>query len=110
MNGNRWERSSYGMVLGVARGFSDWTGVPVFLVRIGFVIIALATNVAPALIADFALALLLPEERREEEYSKRKDEMNRKYETLKRKVEKMEDNLFNKERQWDEHFRAECSR
>ena len=110
MNGNRWERSSYGMLLGVARGFSDWTGVPVFLVRIGFVIIALATNVAPALIAYFALALLLPEERREEEYSKRKDEMNRKYESLKRKVEKMEDNLFNKERQWDEHFRAACSR
>ena len=53
------------MVLGVARGFSDWTGVPVFLVRIGFVIIALATNVAPALIAYFALALLLPEEIRE---------------------------------------------
>ena len=117
----RWTRSPRGCVLGVATGLAEWRGVPINLTRLLVLLLVCCTSFVPGLIIYLVVALLLPEQTsvdviRERyhstSYSRREkedDDLKRRYENLKRKVEGMENDLFDKEKEWDAHFKAETA-
>lgn len=53
-------RSVNGLVLGVCQGLSDWSGIPVGLIRIAAIIALFATGFFPVGFFYLLLAVLLP--------------------------------------------------
>ena len=92
----RWTRSPRGCVLGVATGLAEWRGLPINLTRLLVLLLICSTSFVPGVIIYLVVALLLPEQT--------SDDVIR--ENLKRKVEGMENDLFDKEKEWDAHFKA----
>ncbi len=121
----RWTRSPRGCVLGVATGLAEWRGLPINLTRLLVLLVMVSTAFFPALIVYLLIALLLPEQTSEDvirdnyhnsdhssNYSSRQkedDDLKKRYENLKRKVEGMENDLFDREKEWDAHFKAETA-
>ena len=121
----RWTRSPRGCVLGVATGLAEWRGLPINLTRLLVLLLVCCTSFVPGLIIYLVVALLLPEQTDDDiiregnhRYSyytsyrrreKEDDDLKRRYENLKRKVEGMENDLFDKEKEWDAHFIAETA-
>lgn len=118
----RWTRSPRGCILGVATGLAEWRGLPINLTRLLVLLLVCCTSFVPGLIIYLVVALLLPEQTDDDiiregyhRYSnytsyrrreKEDDDLKRRYENLKRKVEGMENDLFDKEKEWDAHFKA----
>ena len=117
----RWTRSPRGCVLGVATGLAEWRGLPINLTRLLVLLLICSTSFVPGVIIYLVVALLLPEQTSDDvireiyhstSYSRREkedDDLKRRYENLKRKVEGMENDLFDKEKEWDAHFKAETA-
>ena len=121
----RWTRSPRGCILGVATGLAEWRGLPINLTRLLVLLLVCCTSFVPGLIIYLVIALLLPEQTDDDiiregynRYSnytsyrrreKEDDDLKRRYENLKRKVEGMENDLFDKEKEWDAHFKAETA-
>ena len=121
----RWTRSPRGCVLGVATGLAEWRGLPVNLTRLLVLLVMVSTAFFPALIVYLLIALLLPEQTSEDvirdnyhnsdrssncsSRQKEDDDLKKRYENLKRKVEGMENDLFDREKEWDAHFKAETA-
>lgn len=114
----RLYRSRNGMLLGICQGIADWRDLPVFVVRLIFVIICLATAVAPCVVIYLLLGLIIPIEPRGA-YGKndnyydnfRKngkatmDDIKNEFDNLKSRVNKMEDEATkDKEGDWDRRF------
>ena len=129
----RWTRSPRGEVLGVATGLAEWRGFPPGITRLICLLIVLFCN-AFGLIGYLLLALFLPMQteadvisttggptwrsRRQAsaagayeaewqdvgENRKSNEDLKREYEELKKKVETMESEMFDRERDWDERF------
>ena len=114
----RWTRSPRGCVLGVATGLAEWRGLPINLTRLLVLLLICSTSFVPGVIIYLVVAFLLPEQTsadiiRESYHSssyarreKEDDDLKKRYENLKRKVEGMENDLFDKEKEWDAHFKA----
>lgn len=106
-------RSPRGKIFGVCTGLAEWRDLPADPVRLIVFLVVLATGVFPGALIYLAAALIIPmnpgvsyndtiysdESPRETE-----EELKAEYERLKRKVEKMESEMFNKERDWDDRF------
>ena len=116
----RWTRSPRGCILGVATGLAEWRGLPINLTRLLVLLLAISTSFFPVMIIYLIVALLLPEQRREDivrdsqhsyNYYRESEEseLKRRYENLKRKVEGMESDIFDREKEWDAHFKAETA-
>lgn len=138
----RWTRSPRGCVLGVVTGLAEWRGFPVDTTRLIVVLIFLFTAIFPCALIYLVLAIVLPEQTRDdivsrenwrEQYNdfsdsprrrkerrnyhfskeaenasfreKTNDDLEREYEELKKKVETMENDVFNKEKDWDNRFK-----
>jgi len=112
-------RSRNGKVFGVCQGIADWKDLPVDTLRLIVGVSILITGIFPGILIYALVGLLLPIEpyrqrggyRNEREHT-RGDEtygetLNETFERLKRKVEDMEENVFNKEREWDRKFHEE---
>ena len=104
----RLYRSRDGVFLGVCKGIAEWGDFPVEMVRIGFVVLCVFAGLP--LWVYFILALILPVEPeafdgRHHERSRRADDVNAEFEDLKERVRKMEDEEFDKERDWEDRFR-----
>lgn len=56
----RLYRSRNGEMLGICKGIAEWRDLPVGIVRLVFIIIAISTAIAPALIVYFIVGLILP--------------------------------------------------
>ena len=131
----RWTRSPRGRIFGVVTGLAEWRGLNADMLRTIVFIITLFSGVVPGSIIYLILALFLPEQsqndiisddswRRENpKYSRRSnfykrdaedaqykeesdEDLNKEYENLKRKVESMEDDIFDKEKDWDNRFKS----
>ena len=107
----RWTRSPRGCVLGVATGLAEWRGLPINLTRLLVLLLIFCTSFVPGVIVYLVVALLLPEQTSDHSSSysrkeKEDDDLKKRYENLKRKVEGMENDLFDKEKEWDAHFKA----
>jgi phage shock protein PspC (stress-responsive transcriptional regulator) len=56
-------RSRHGLVFGVCQGFANWSGIPVGLLRIGFVIALICTGFFPLGFAYLVAAIVMKPER-----------------------------------------------
>lgn len=126
MSKGRLYRSANGKIMGVCQGLANWLRMDVGLIRLG-VIIATAMTGGAILFVYFALGIFLPiddevepdsifNKFRDDSYKGRKDrnygrrrgftvsDVKDEFDNLKSRVSKMEDSVFNKERDWDERF------
>lgn len=97
------------MLLGICQGIADWRDLPVSVVRLIFIIICLATAVAPCVIIYLLMGLIIPIEPRG--YSRRDsgrstmDDIKDQFDDLKSRVNRMEDEATgDKESDWDRRF------
>lgn len=133
MRTKRWTRSPRGKVFGVATGLAEWRDLPANTVRLIVFLTILFTGFFPGATIYLLIALILPVQRPEdiindsysyyskgnsysssssykyqdasfEETGKSTDELKAEYENLKKKVEKMEEQMFDKEKDWDQRF------
>ena len=126
----RWARSPRGKIYGVVTGLAEWRDLPVEPTRLIVFLIVVCTGFFPGALIYLGLAILLPLQGEEDmgcSYSsyrssrnmdaedatfrdadsKSTDELRREYEELKKKVETMEGEMFDKERDWDVRFRED---
>lgn len=121
---DRWMRSPNGEIFGVCTGLAEWRGLPPGPVRLICLLAVLFTGVFPGVLIYLALALILPSadgahdglgarlrqgkasatDARYTESERSTEDLKAEYEELKKKVEAMEDEMFDKERDWDERF------
>lgn len=107
-------RSPRGKIFGVCTGLAEWRDLPADPVRLIVFLVVLATGIFPGALIYLAAALVIPMNpgtsySNESIYSddspkESEEELKSEYERLKRKVEKMESEMFNKERDWDDRF------
>ena len=112
-SGRKLYRSRDGAFLGVCRGIAEWRDLPVDMVRLVFILFAIFGSAGIWIY--FILALVLPPEpreyyrdekyeRRKKTYQDRKDDIKSDFENLKARVNRMEDEELDKERDWDKRF------
>ena len=107
-------RSPRGKIFGVCTGLAEWRDLPADPVRLIVFLVVLVTGVFPGALIYLAAALLIPMNPgydysestiySNDEPKQSEAELKAEYERLKRKVEKMESEMFNKERDWDDRF------
>lgn len=129
----RWTRSPRGAILGVATGLAEWKALPVDMTRIIVFIIVCCSSFVPGAIIYLIIALILPVQTEDDiisndEWARRNrksyrdnyqdvdyedvktekstEDLKREYEELKKKVESMESEMFDREKDWDERFRS----
>lgn len=127
---SRWTRSPRGKVFGVCTGLAEWRDLNPEPVRWIVALAILFTGVFPGVIIYLIFALILPAQEPGEyragsrssryshvyrdaedaeyrsENSKSTEDLKSEYEELKRKVEQMENEMFDKEKDWDERFNS----
>ncbi len=116
----RLYRSPRGKVFGVATGLAEWRDLPADPVRLIVFLSILFTGFFPGALIYLAAALVIPMNPETNERSEHRhyhhhhyeaddnvseSELKAQYEKLKRKVEKMESEILDKERDWDQRFR-----
>lgn len=116
----RLYRSPRGKVFGVATGLAEWRDLPADPVRLIVFLSILFTGFFPGALIYLAAALVIPMNPEANERSEHRhyhhhhyeaddnvseSELKAQYEKLKRKVEKMESEILDKERDWDQRFR-----
>lgn len=114
----RLYRARRGKVFGVCQGIAEWRDLPVDVLRTIVVVAILVTGIAPGIIIYALVALFLPLEpgygtyygdsyeksdHRNEQPRSRED-LRETFENLKKKVQGMEEEIFDKERDWDQRF------
>jgi len=119
-----WRRGLYrsrrGMVLGVCRGLAEHLDFPVFWMRVIFVVVALLTSVLPAVVVYFIAALLMKpepvipfetESDREfyDSYTTSRSlaihRLKRTFESLDRRIRRMESIVTSRDFNWDERLK-----
>ncbi|MGM0431182.1 MAG: PspC domain-containing protein [Spirochaetota bacterium] len=123
---NRIYRSRHGELLGVCQGIADWRELPVGPIRLLLIILALSTAVVPILIIYVLAGILMPLEPAEggfkageydedirgkyrENRHHTVHDIKREFDDLKEKVTNMEDDVFDREKEWDNKFRSKQS-
>lgn len=116
-------RSSNGKIMGVCAGIADWLDMDESLVRLAFIIGSFVTGGVLCFVY-LALGIFLPMDDRKSEtiYDKYRDEftsnssgkrkrgftvddVKSEFDNLKDKVNKMENRVFDKEKDWDDRFK-----
>ena len=125
---DRWMRSPRGIIFGIVTGLAEWRDLPPSTTRTIVLFLILFTGIFPGVVVYLLLALVLPpqledscEEKKnssrfdhiyrnaddveyEKERGKSTEALKAEYEELKKKVEAMENEMFDKEREWDDKF------
>lgn len=119
---NKLYRSRRGKIFGVCQGIADWRDLPVDLLRAIVAVSILVTGIFPGIIIYALVALFLPlepgygtyyeesEQNGKEEksrYTRTREDLRETFDRLKRKVEGMEEQIFDKEHDWDQRFHEE---
>ncbi|MFA7167522.1 MAG: PspC domain-containing protein [Sphaerochaetaceae bacterium] len=109
---NRWYRSPRGKIFGLCTGLAEWRDLDPKMVRMIVALTVLFTGFFPGAIIYLILSLVIPMQPdgyryTEEDEEPSDDELKRKYDNLKKKVETMESEMFDKERDWDDRFNTE---
>ncbi len=112
-------RSRRGKIFGVCQGIADWRDLPVDLLRAIVAVSILVTGIFPGVIIYALVALFMPLEpgygtqyeesetfsrSNREGFARTREDLRQTFENLKRKVEGMEEEIFDKERDWDQRF------
>ncbi len=104
-------RSRRGKIFGICQGLAEWRDLNVTYIRLFMVIAFLVTGFFPVGILYFLAALLLPLEPEgfggDEDRERSQDQFDgvrRDFSDLKDRVRKMEERVFDRERDWDNRF------
>ena len=114
----RLYRSRRGKVFGVCQGIAEWRELPVDVLRTIVAVAILVTGIAPGIIIYALVALFLPlepgygtyyeeaEKNFDQRYQQKqsREDLRETFERLKKKVQGMEEEIFDKERDWDQRF------
>ena len=120
---NRLYRSRRGKVFGVCQGIADWKDLPVDTLRLIVGASIVFTGFFPGILIYALAALFMPlepgygtyyeesEERSstKDHFTQTREDLRATFERLKRKVEGMEEEIFDKERDWDQRFHQDRS-
>jgi phage shock protein C len=111
----RLYRSRRGKIFGVCQGLADWRDLPVEYVRLFVILLFLFTGFFPVGVLYFLAALILPREpeghesRSSRTNSRTRERMyediHQDFNDLKDRVRNMEDQVFDKEKDWEERFK-----
>lgn len=110
-------------MLGVCQGLADWRELPVGPIRLLLIVIAVSTAIFPVLVIYIAVGILLPlepagrgfgsmdfEEDIKDRYRQNRHhtvhDIKTEFEDLKEKVSRMENDVFDKEKEWDDKFHS----
>lgn len=115
----RLYRSRKGKIFGVCQGIADWKDLPVNVLRIIVAVAIVATGVYPGIVIYALAALFMPLEPGygthygepsdgDDRHTRSREDLKRTFENLKRKVEGMEEEIFDKERDWDQRFHEDA--
>lgn len=112
--GRKLYRSRDGAILGVCKGIAEWRDFPVDMVRLVWILATIFIGGFPGVLIYLILAFILPVEpegyyrereyRNRRSYQERKDDLKADFENLKSRVNWMEDEELDKERDWDNRF------
>jgi phage shock protein C len=120
---NRIYRSRHGELLGVCQGIADWRELPVGPIRLLIIVLAVSTGIFPILILYILAGIFMPLEPAHGGF-KYKDygedirgkyrenrhhtvhDVKEEFDNLKERVSKMEDDVFDKEKEWDSKFHS----
>ncbi|MFA5513665.1 MAG: PspC domain-containing protein [Sphaerochaetaceae bacterium] len=94
-------RSRKGEIFGICQGIADWKELPVGTLRLIVAASIVLSGIFPGILIYAILALLIP---LEPEYKSNNYSARSAFENLKRKVEDMEEKVFDKESDWDHRF------
>ncbi len=110
-------RSPNGKIMGVCQGIANWLQMDVSLVRLAVIIAACITG-GVVCFAYIGLGIFLPvdghrnysrESNTRSEYKKRQsysvNDVKEEFENIKSRISKMENSVFDKEKDWDERFK-----
>ncbi len=114
----RLYRARRGKVFGVCQGIAEWRDLPVDTLRTIVFVAMLVTGIAPGIIIYALVALFLPLEPgygtyygdsnnnydQQSEQPRSREDLRETFERLKKKVQGMEEEIFDKERDWDQRF------
>lgn len=118
-------RSRRGVILGVCRGLADHFGFPVFWIRAAAVVLLFMTGFWPIMAIYFIGAFLMKPEpvipvntSEEQEFydsyvHSRKgaaDRVKRRYDSLMRRIQRLEDTVTSKEFDWDQRLNSDPQR
>ena len=124
---NRLYRSRNGMIFGVCQGIADWRDLPVGYIRLGVIIAFTMTGFFPVGVLYLAAGFFLPVEPREgkSDYYERNargrrhyrresrkeksrgfsfDDIKEEFDDLSSRVNKMEEEVIDKEKDWEKRF------
>ena len=119
---DRLYRSRRGKIFGVCQGIADWRDLPVDLLRVIVAASIILTGLFPGIIIYALVALFMPlepgygthyeesesyERHSRDGFARTREELKETFERLKRKVEGMEEEIFDKERDWDQRFHGD---
>ncbi len=102
-------------IFGVCSGIAQWAELDVKTFQTIMFLVVLFTGFFPGAIIYLLLAIVIPaddyspsyttyEDKDDPYYDKTTDELRKEYENLKKKVETMENDMFDKEKDWDQRF------
>lgn len=122
---NKLYRARQPKFLGVCEGIARWRDLPVSMIRTAVIIAGFFTGFIPVLVIYVVVAMILETEPIEgqsgnEDYKQfvRKYKTNRKdmtqhikqeYERVKQRLNRMENDVINREKDWEERFRRETT-
>jgi phage shock protein C len=127
---NRLYRSRNGMIFGVCQGLADWRDLPVGYIRLGVIIAFTITGFFPMGVLYLAAGFFLPLEpkhgktdyydrsasgRRDYRRNSRNersrgfsfDDIKEEFDDLSSRVNRMEDDVIDKEKDWEQRFRED---
>lgn len=107
----------YARIFGVCAGIARWAELDIKTFQTLTFLIVLFTGFFPGAVIYLILAIIIPAENESTNYyykdnedkddpyfDKTTDELRKEYEDLKKKVETMENDMFDKEKDWDQRF------
>jgi len=105
---SRWYRSPRGKIFGLCTGLAEWRDLDPKMVRLIVALTVLFTGFFPGAIIYLILSLIIPMQ--PNGYYKCDDpcddERKRKYEDMNHTTETMRNDMFDKERDWDNRFNS----
>lgn len=102
-------------IFGVCAGLAQWAELDIKTFQTIVFLVVLFTGFFPGAVIYLILAIIIPaedtsnyystyEDKDDPYYDKTTDELRKEYEDLKKKVETMENDMFDKEKDWDQRF------
>lgn len=104
---DKWYRSPRGKVFGLCTGLAEWRDLDAKMVRLIVCLAIVLTGIFPGAVIYLVLSLFIPmnpEDGSQTGNRSSDEKMRNHYDDMKAKVDSMEQDMFDKEKNWDDRF------